>query len=64
MASFRENKMKCEIIELYPSVMNTPLFKVTKIILTESKKRQGKEAGVLACLSTLEKHDVKLEVVK
>ena len=60
--------MKCEIIELYPSVMNTPLFKATKRILAEceevAQKRKGREAGLLACLSTLEKHDVKLEIVK
>ena len=53
------------IITLYPTVSDKPLFIATKRILAYSRDAQKeKERALLFTLSTLEKHDVKLEVVK
>lgn len=57
--------MANNVITLYPTVSDKPLFIATKRILAYSRDAQKeKERALLFTLSTLEKHDVKLEVVK
>lgn len=57
--------MTCEIIELYPSVMDSPLWVTTKTILANSREvtQKEREHAMLDALSTLETR-TKLEVVK
>lgn len=54
------------IIELFPSVIDSPLFIATKRILAQTQDitQKEKERALLFTLSALEKHDVKLEIVK
>ena len=58
--------MKNNIITLYPSVMDSPLWVMTKTILANSREvtQKEREHAMLDALSTLEKHDVKLQIVK